>query len=90
MPADFIEQLRKKPIAYRRRVLLFTTSIITGVIFIVWIFTFDSSVKAIPTDGAAVARQLQPINEIGANISSFIHTVKSMSAGIFGKVATSS
>jgi len=90
MAVDFIEQLRKKPIAYRRRVLLFSTSIITGIIFIVWLFTFDSSVKAIPTDSAASATALQPLSEIETNVGSFIDTVKTMTAGIFGGAARSS
>ncbi|MBI2475980.1 MAG: hypothetical protein HYV67_01945 [Candidatus Taylorbacteria bacterium] len=81
---NYLEQLRKKPLAYRKRVLLFTTAVITGVIFIVWLSTFDLNLKVSDADSAALAKQLRPIDEVKTNIVSFIDSVKKISADIFG------
>ncbi len=81
---DLIEQLRKKPLAYRKRVLLLSTTIITGVIFVLWLSTFDLNINVSETDSMAVEKQLRPIDEIKTNVVSFVDTVKKMSADIFG------
>jgi len=87
---DYLEQLRKKPLTYRKRVLLFTTTIITAVIFVIWFSTFDSNINVSETDSAALEKQLRPIDEIKTNVVSFIDSVKKMSADIFGGGATTS
>jgi len=81
---DYIERLRKKPIAYRKRVLLLTTSVITGLIFIFWLSTFNLFFQVDEVDPSLVEEQLRPIEEIKTSALGFVEFVKEMGAGFFG------
>ncbi len=87
---NYLEQLRKKPLHYRKRFLFLSTTVITLIIFLVWLSTFNFSSSVSPDDSAAVASQLKPIDEIKTNIVSFYETVKKIGGEIFGGTATSS
>jgi hypothetical protein len=87
---NYIEQLRKKPIAYRKRVLLLTTSILTGLVVLIWLSTFSLNLGSTDVDSAVIKDQLKPIDAIKTNAASFFDTIKSMSVSIFGTDATTS
>ena len=80
----FLEQLQKRPIAYRKRVLLLSTSILTSIIVLVWLSTFRTVSDISEVDSVILEKQFEPIEEIKTNIGSFFDSVKTMSAGIFG------
>lgn len=87
---NYLEQLRKKPLAFRKRVLLVTTCTLTGIIALVWISTFNVRLDTSETDIAVIENQLKPIEEIKTNIGGLIDAIKTMSAGVFGSGATTS
>ncbi|KKT44474.1 MAG: hypothetical protein UW34_C0010G0006 [Parcubacteria group bacterium GW2011_GWA2_44_15] len=87
---DFIERLRKKPVAYRKRFLFLSTSIITGIIFIFWLLSFNANMDIDEVDSLALEKQLRPIDEIQANIADFYSLVKKIGNDIFGGNATTS
>ncbi len=80
---DFLEQLREKPLYYRKRVALLATTALTGLIFLVWVSTLDFTSNMTAIDGAAVENDLKPIDEIKTNIGSFYDSVKGLSAGLY-------
>lgn len=85
---DYIEQLKKKPLSYRKKVLVIVTTTVTGIIFLVWASTFNFSFN---TSTAEIENQLSPINEIATNASSFFTTVKKLGSQLFGgETSTSS
>ncbi|MDO8590399.1 MAG: hypothetical protein Q7R65_00270 [bacterium] len=86
---DFIEKLQRKPLAYRKRILFLSTTVITGVIFVIWFSTFNLNTSAREVDIAAIEKDLRPIDEIKTNIASFIDSVKKISADIFDGATTS-
>ncbi|MES2087485.1 MAG: hypothetical protein V4467_00675 [Patescibacteria group bacterium] len=85
---DYIEQLRKKPLAYRKRFLLIVTTSITGLIFLIWVstfnFSFDQPVQSLEEE------QSGPISEIASNISSFFTVIKKLGSEMFAGDATTS
>lgn len=85
---DYIEQLRKKPVAYRKRFLLVFTTTITGIIFMIWATTFDFNLS--PSSSPVVEDGLGPISEIETNVSSFFTTVKKLGSEMFGGESTTS
>lgn len=91
---DYLEHLRKKPLHYRKRVLLFTTGCLTGAILIIWISTlhFDNPSAAI--DSAAADKAFGPIEEVKTSIVSLYGSTKevlqAVGASFFGTDATSS
>ncbi len=81
---DFIENLRHKPLAYRKRVLLLVTTVITGLIILIWLSTLNFNSSIGDMDGTVIEEQLKPIGEIKKSAVSFFDSVKKMSADIFG------
>jgi len=81
---DYIENLRRKPLAYRKRVLFLATSVITGLIVLVWLSTLNFNYNFNGEEEVAIEEQLKPVDEIKTNIVSFYDSVKKMSADIFG------
>ncbi len=84
---DYLENLRKKPIHYRKRVAFLTATIITAIIVGVWISTQNFAMSE-EVDSKALSDDFKPIEEIKNNVASFIETVKKMGADIFGSATT--
>jgi hypothetical protein len=85
---DFIEKLRDKPVAYRKRVVFFTASILTGIIVIVWLSTFGYRFGSKVVDPAVVEKQLQPFDEIKNSVGNFIDNVKDIGSEFFAGTST--
>lgn len=83
---EYLEQLRKKPLSYRKRFLALTTTGITAVIVILWISTFGvgfgESVSPKLTED-----NLKPIEELKTGMSSFFAAVKDVSENVLGGFA---
>jgi len=86
---DFLEQLRRKPLAYRKRLAVFGATALTAVIVIVWLSTWSLD-TGMAIDSKVASEQLKPLEEIKNSIGDFYDSVKTMSAGIFNPSATSS
>ena len=86
---DFLEQLRRKPLAYRKRLAVFGATALTAVIVIVWLSTWSLD-TGMAIDSKVASEQLKPLEEIKNSIGDFYHSVKTISAGIFNPSATSS
>lgn len=85
---DTIEKIQKKPLYYRKRVLFFTTSIITGIIAVIWFETFDFNLN--PVDSKAVSEEFKPLSEIKNSISDFFGEAKKLGAETLGKFTSGS
>ena len=85
---DYLEQLRNKPLSYRKRVVVFVATAATAVIVIVWLSTinFDASDAV---DPKKLSEDLKPFEEVKENIGSFYDAVKGISQNIFSGIATS-
>jgi hypothetical protein len=86
---NYLENLRKKPIAYRKRVAVFGAAILSGLIFLIWLSTFNAGMANI-ADPKTVSEDLKPFEEIKSNIVSFYNSVKEASGNLFGSSASSS
>ena len=85
---DYLEQLRKKPVAYRRRVVALTTTALTALIVIVWFSTLSFRVNAV-VDPKTLDNELKPFQEIKANIGNFYDSVVEVGTNLFSPSATS-
>lgn len=83
---DLIEKIQKKPLYYRKRVLLLSTTVITGVIAVVWFVTFDFNLN--PVDSSATAEEFRPLSEIKTNIVSFFGVAKKIGTEAFGSFSS--
>lgn len=86
---DYLEQLRKKPLYYRKRVAALTTTVITAVIIVVWFSTFNFERVENVLDSKAMAEELKPLQHIKASVADFYSSVQQMGA-MFFESATSS
>lgn len=87
---DFLEQLRRKPLAYRKRLAVFGATALTAVVVVVWLSTWSGFDSGAAIDSKAASEQLKPLEEIKNSIGTFYDSIKTMSAGIFNPSATSS
>lgn len=85
---EYLEQLRKKPLSYRKRIVVFTATAATAVIVIVWLSTLNFS-PSDSIDSEKLSEDLKPFEEIKENIGNFYASVKDISKNIFGGIATS-
>ena len=86
---DLIEKLREKPVAYRKRVVFFVASVLTGLIVVVWLSTLDYRFDASENNTATIEKQLRPFEEIKTTIGSFYTSIKQISSEFFGGAGTS-
>lgn len=63
MPS-FIEKIQRKPLWYRRRVLLLTTVGLTAIVFIIWFSTLGSRLSELSSGGGGSASALAPLLEL--------------------------
>lgn len=87
--SDIIETLRKKPVQYRKRILFFTSTFITGVIVLVWLSTFNFFPEISDEDSIAVDQQLRPVDDLKKSFIGFIDTLKVAKDGMFSNTASS-
>src|SRR3989338_20762 len=86
---DYLEQLRKKPLYYRKRVAVVGSTAISVIILLIWLSTFNFGMMANIIDSKAIAKELKPLQPIKARVADFFTSVKEMSSAFF-EVATSS
>jgi len=86
---DYVENLRKKPIAYRKRFAIFGAAIITGLIFLIWLSTWSASTVNV-ADPKAISEDLKPFKEIKTNIVNFYDSVIQAGTSLLGGQASSS
>lgn len=68
---DFIDKLRKKPLAERKMIALTVSASITAIIFFIWISTFwikPSSSESEP-NGKPVLSSITPLSSIKDNVA---------------------
>lgn len=75
---QILEKLHNKPADTRRSIGIFFASLVTCIIFIIWILTLGTSLS---DDRNTVfeeesARILSPLETIGEGLSSFVRTTK--------------
>lgn len=85
---EYLEQLRQKPIYYRKRVATITTVAITVVIVLIWLSTLNFG-TAEKIDSQNVAEALKPLQQIKASVVDFYSSVKEMSSALFEAATTS-
>ncbi|MDO8482464.1 MAG: hypothetical protein Q7S86_01435 [bacterium] len=86
---DYLEQLRKKPLYYRKRVAVLIASAITVVILIIWYSTLSFDTVKDVANSKTMAEELKPIQQIKASVVDFYSTVKEMSSGFFNTSTSS-
>ncbi|GEM_PF-1984939 len=86
---NYLEQLRKKPLHYRKRVAVITAAVIMGVIVLIWLSTLNFGDGESVIDSKAVAEELKPLEQIKESFGIFYASIKEMSSEFFS-VGTSS
>ncbi|MSU55246.1 MAG: hypothetical protein EXS46_01750 [Candidatus Taylorbacteria bacterium] len=87
MILDLIENLRKKPVAYRKRVVFVLSTVITIIILTFWLGTFNYRFGGNETSPELSQEGLKPIQEIKSSISNFIDSVKKIGSNVFGSLS---
>ena len=83
---DIIEKIQKKPLYYRKRVLLLSTTVITGAIAVIWFVSFDFNLN--PVDPESVAEEFRPLSEIKASFISFVGVAKKIGTEAMGSFSS--
>jgi hypothetical protein len=86
---DYLEQLRKKPVAYRKRVAFFGSVALTVLIFMIWLSTWSAGTVP-PADSKDFWGDLKPIEEIKNSTVSFYSSVVKAGSDLFGGFGSSS
>ena len=79
---EYLEKIQKKPLYYRKRVLVVATVSLTSIIALVWFITVDFNLD--PVDPKALADDLRPVSEIKSSIGSFFDSAKNIGVKAFG------
>ncbi len=79
---DYLEQLRKKPVAYRRRVVAFSSISLTALIVLVWLSTISFRADQI-SDSKVVKDELKPFQEIKDSIGAFYTSLTEAGTRLF-------
>ena len=80
---EYLEQLRRKPLHYRKRVAVVATSFITGVILLIWFTTFNFGAGENALDSKSLAEELKPIQQIKESASAVFSTLKQTGYQLF-------
>ena len=81
---NYLEQLRKKSLYYRKRLAVITAAIVTGLIVLIWLSTLNFGTGESVVDEKAVAEELKPLKQIKESVVDFYSSVKEMGSELFG------
>ena len=79
---NYLEQLRKKPISYRRRVAVLLAAAVTALILLVWLTTLNFGSED-SVDSKSLASDLKPFEEIKTSVVNFYDSVKGATQNLF-------
>lgn len=85
----YLERLRKKPLAVRRRIAFLAAVFVTVCIVAVWLSLQSFNVTS-PIDSAELQDELKPLGALKENAVSFYQTVKELGQSLFVSSGTTS
>jgi NADH:ubiquinone oxidoreductase subunit 6 (subunit J) len=66
---DFLDKLRKKPVAEKKMIALTISASITAIIFFVWISSFWIKPSAPESNGKPILSDITPLSSIKDNVA---------------------